>query len=60
MALAVLRDDAEAGEGAPFAGDVEGCVPAVVDQQRVGAGLQEPFHDERLLRDHCQVERRLF
>lgn len=56
MALAVLGDDAEAGEGAPLAGDVEGRVPAVVGQPRVTAGLQELLDQLGLLRDHCQVE----
>lgn len=56
MALAALGDDAEAGEGAPLAGDVEGRIAAVVGQQRVGAGLQEPVSQVRLLCDHCQVE----
>lgn len=44
MALAVLCDDAEAGEGAPLAGDVERRVAAVVGQMCVGTGLQEPLH----------------
>lgn len=56
MALAALGDDAEAGEGAPLAGDVEGRVAAVVGQLRVGASLQEPLGQVRLLGDHCQVE----
>lgn len=43
VALAVLSDDAEAGQGAPFAGDVENRIASVVGQQRVGTGLQEPL-----------------
>lgn len=53
VTLAVLRDDAEAGEGASFTGDVESCVPTVVSQQWVSAGLQEPLHQLGLLCDHC-------
>lgn len=56
MALAVLGDDAEAGKGASLAGDVEGRVPAVVGQPRVGAGLQEPLDQLGLLRDDGEVE----
>lgn len=56
VALAALGDDPEAGQGAPLAGDVEGRVAAVVGQPRVGAGLQEPLGQVRLLGDHCQVE----
>lgn len=56
VALGVLGDDAEAGEGAPLAGDVERRVAAVVGQTRVAAGLQEPFHQLGLLCDHRQVE----
>lgn len=58
-ALAVLGDDPKAGEGAPFAGDVQGRVAAVVDQKRVGAGLQEPVQQLGLVGDHRQVEGRL-
>lgn len=54
--MAVLGDDAEAGEGASLAGDVEGRVAAVVGQPRVGAGLQELLNQLGLLRDHGQVE----
>lgn len=53
VALAVLGDDTEAGEGAPFAGDVESRVPAVVCQPRVTASLQELLHQQGLLCDHC-------
>lgn len=53
MALAVLGDDAEAGEGAFLAGDVENRVPAVVGQPWVSAGLHEPLDQMRLLCDHC-------
>lgn len=53
VALAVLGDDAEAGEGASLAGDVEGRVAAVVRQPRVSTGLQEPINQLRLLCDHC-------
>lgn len=56
VTLAVLGDDAKAGQGALFTGDVEGCVSAVVGQQRVSAGLQESVHQVGLLCDHCQVE----
>ena len=56
MALAVLGDDAEAGEGTSLAGDVEGRVPTVVGQQRVGAGLQEPVDQLGLLCDDGEVE----
>lgn len=56
MALAVLGDDAEAGQGTLLAGDVQGRVAAVVGQPRVGAGLQEPLDQMWLLGDHCQVE----
>lgn len=59
MALAALGDDAEAGQGALLAGDVESRVAAVVGQTRVTAGLQEPLHQAGLLCDHRQVERRL-
>lgn len=54
--MAVLGDDAKTGQGALFTGDVEGCVSAVVGQQRVSAGLQESVHQVGLLCDHCQVE----
>lgn len=54
--MAVLGDDAKAGQGALFTGDVEGCVSAVVGQQWVSAGLQESFQQAGLLCDHCQVE----
>lgn len=53
VALAVLGDDAEAGEGAPLAGDVESCVPTVISQPRVTAGLQESLYQVWLLCDHC-------
>lgn len=56
VTLGVLGDDAKAGQGALFTGDVEGCVSAVVGQQRVSAGLQESVHQVGLLCDHCQVE----
>lgn len=56
VALAVLGDDAEAGEGASLAGDVEGRVAAVVGQPRVSASLQELLNQLGLLRDHSQVE----
>lgn len=56
LALAVLGDDAEAGEGASLAGDVESRVPAVVRQPRVTAGLQESIDQQGLFGDHCQVE----
>lgn len=59
MALAVLGDDAETCKGAFLAGDVEGRVPAVVDQPRVGAGLQEPLDQLGLFCDHCEVKGRL-
>lgn len=56
VALAVLGDDAEADQGALFTGDVEGRVSAVVGQQRVSAGLQEPLQQEGLLCDDREVE----
>lgn len=59
VAPAVLGNDAKTGERASLAGDVEGGVPAVVHQPRVGAGLQERLHQLRLVRDDGQVERSL-
>lgn len=56
MASAVLSNDAKTGEGASLAGDVEGGVPAVVHQLRVGARLQELLHQLWLMCDHCQVK----
>lgn len=56
VTLAVLGDDAEAGKGASFAGDVESRVAAVVGQPCVSAGLQEPLNQLGLLCDHCEVE----
>lgn len=56
VAAAVLGDDAETGEGAPLAGDVEGRVTAVVHQLRVGAGLQELVDQLRLICDDCEVK----
>lgn len=56
MALAVLGDDAKTGKGTLFAGDVEGRVASVVDQDGVGASLQELVHQLGLLCDHRQVE----
>lgn len=56
VALGVLGDDAEAGEGALLAGDVERRVPAVVGQPCVTAGLQELLHQLGLLSDHRQVK----
>lgn len=53
VTLAVLGNEAEAGEGALLAGDVESCVPAVISQPRVTAGLQEFVHQLGLLCDHC-------
>lgn len=53
---AVLGDDAEAGEGAPLAGDVESCVAVVVGQPCVAARLQELLDQEGLLCDHREVE----
>ena len=44
VAFAVLGDDAEAGEGALLAVDVESCVTAVVGHTRVTAGIQKPLH----------------
>lgn len=59
MALAVLGDDTKTCKGAFLAGDVEGRVPAVVGQPRVGAGLQEPLDELGLFCDHCEVKGRL-
>lgn len=51
--LGVLGNEAEAGEGALLAGDVESCVPTVIRQPWVRAGLQELLHQLGLLCDHC-------
>lgn len=56
VALAVLGDDAEAGQGTLLAGNVQGRVAAVVGQPRVSTGLEEPLDQMWLLGDHCQVE----
>lgn len=56
VTLAVLGDDAKAGEGASFAGDVESRVAAVIGQPRISASLQEPLNQLGLLCDHCEVE----
>lgn len=56
MAPAVLSNDAKTGEGASLAGDVEGGVPAVVHQPRVGAGLQQLLDQLWLMCDHCEVK----
>lgn len=56
VAPAVLSNDAKRGEGASLAGDVEGGVPAVVHQPRVGAGLQELLHQLWLACDDGQVK----
>lgn len=54
--LAVLGDDAKAGQGTSLAGDVQSCVAAVVGQSGVAAGLQELLHQLGLLCDHRQVQ----
>lgn len=59
LLLAVLRDDAEAGEGTFLAGDVERRVAAVVHQTGVTAGLQQLLHHLGLFGDHSEVEGRL-
>lgn len=56
VALAALRDDSEAGQGASLTGDVKGRVAAVVRQPRVAAGFQETVDQLGLLGDHSQVE----
>ena len=56
MAPTVLSYDAKTGERASLAGDVEGGVPVVVHQPRVGAGLQELLHQLWLMRDHGEVK----
>lgn len=53
VTLGVLGNDTEAGHGASLAGDVQSCVPTVVSQLWVAAGLQELLHQLRLLCDHC-------
>lgn len=53
VALAVLSDDPEAGEGALFAGDVEGRVTTVISQPWVTASFKESFYQVWLLCDHC-------
>lgn len=54
--LAVLSNDAKTGEGASLAGNVEGGVPAVVHQSRVGTGLQELLDQLWLMCDHSEVK----
>lgn len=57
--LAVLREDADAPEGALLAGDMQGGVSSEVPEFQVASGLQKMLGDFRLIGDHCQVKRSL-
>lgn len=57
--LAVLREDADAPEGALLAGNVQGGVPSEVPDFQVTSGLQKMLGNFRLISDHCQVKRSL-
>lgn len=59
MRLAVLREDADAPEGALLAGNVQGGVSSEVPDFQVASGLQKVLGDFRLIGDHCQVKRSL-
>ena len=57
--LAVLREDADAPEGALLAGNVQGGVSSEVPDFQVASGLQKVLSNFRLIGDHRQVKRSL-
>lgn len=59
MRLAVLREDADAPEGALLAGNVQGGVSSEVPDFQVASSLQKMLSNFRLIGDHCQVKRSL-
>lgn len=56
VGLAVLREDADASEGALLAGDMERGVSSEVPDVQVASGFQEVLSDFGLISDHCQVK----
>lgn len=57
--LAVLREDADAPEGALLAGNVQGGISSEVPDFQVASGLQKMLGNFRLIGDHCEVKRSL-
>lgn len=57
--LAVLREHADAPEGALLAGNVQGGVSSEVPDFQVASGLQKMLSNFRLISYHCQVKRSL-
>lgn len=56
VGLAVLREDADASEGALLAGDMERGVSSEVPYVQVTSSFQEVLSDFGLISDHCQVK----
>lgn len=54
-----LRQHGKTRQRPSPAGDVQRCVSVLIHQTWVAAGLQQLFHDMRLLQDDGQVERSL-
>lgn len=51
--LAVLREDADAPEGALLAGNVQGGISSEVPDFQVASSLQKMLSNFRLIGDHC-------
>lgn len=59
VGLAVLREDADALQGALLACNVQGCVSSEVPDLQVASCLQKMLGNFRLIGDHCQMKRSL-
>lgn len=59
VGLAVLREDADAPQGALLACNVQRGVSSEVPDVQVASGLQKMLSNFRLIGDHCQVKRSL-
>lgn len=56
VGLAVLREDADASEGALLAGNMERGVSSEVPDVQVASSFQEVLSNFGLISDYCQVK----